>query len=474
MDLVIELCKSTDAAADEHRVDGDESAMDVDRSYCLPKAIRSVKNDEAIISSLGGLFFYLRSLNLDTDLCRVGNFNLYDIHGAMNGSAARMILDGQTLAHIEVLQNTVGTDESTLLKLMNRAVTPSGKRLFKTWLCQPLCDAASINARLDVVDDLLRNTTFQEQFVKMSKGLLDLERVLSRIHAGSCKSSIFIKALSSLKSLDKLFKTLLLSTSSLRAPLLLDLLKKAPSNILDKVQAVEEMYTEDEGRLIPAEGGDEEYDNNATEIESIEGQLTSLMSKYSEQLGGVKLTYKDVGTKDIYQIEVPEAAKVKVPNDWRQMTKTKAVTRYYTPKSEKLIRQLKEAKETQTALRNAFQGKLVSSRCTDQVVSLTGCHQYAIFSKDYPVYLSAVRLLAELDCLLCLAKTSASLPEPFCRPEILDSARAFVDFRELRHPCLLMSDVDFIPNDIQLGSGQGEGENFLLLTGANMAGKSTL
>ena len=116
--LVAERCVIDDAARDD---------MEIDDASNLPVAIESIKEDPNIVSALAGLLYYLRSINLDKDLVRVGNFNVYDMHGALRGSAARMILDGQTLAHIEVFQNSTGTSESTLLNLMNRCVTPSGK-----------------------------------------------------------------------------------------------------------------------------------------------------------------------------------------------------------------------------------------------------------------------------------------------------------------------------------------------------------
>lgn len=87
---------------------------------------------------------YLRQLNLDADLVTARNFNIYDPLGRSNGT---LVLDGQTLAHIEVLQNSQGTTEGTLLQLLSRCVTPFGKRLFKVWLCAPLRDASAINDR---------------------------------------------------------------------------------------------------------------------------------------------------------------------------------------------------------------------------------------------------------------------------------------------------------------------------------------
>lgn len=80
--------------------------------------------------------------------------------------------------------------------------------------------------------------------------------------------------------------------------------------------------------------------------------------------------------------------------------------------------------------------------------------------------------MSELDCLVSLAKTSSSLDEPRCRPNFVESDSAFVDFEELRHPSMCLRS-NFIPNNVQLG-GPGDEERQILLTGPNMAGKSTL
>lgn len=86
---------------------------------------------------------YLRQLNLDSDLITAKNFNIYD--PLSQGKA--LVLDGQTLAHIEVLQNSQGGIEGTLFQLLSRCITPFGKRLFKIWLCAPLRDVVGINDR---------------------------------------------------------------------------------------------------------------------------------------------------------------------------------------------------------------------------------------------------------------------------------------------------------------------------------------
>lgn len=89
------------------------------------------------------------------------------------------------------------------------------------------------------------------------------------------------------------------------------------------------------------------------------------------------------------------------------------------------------------------------------------------------MWLRAVRVLAELDCLFSLAKSSSILGEPCCRPEFVESDAAFVDFTKLRHPTLSLSASvkEFIPNDVKLGDDVGR---IALLTGRSYSGTDVL
>lgn len=125
---------------------------------------------------------------------------------------------------------------------------------------------------------------------------------------------------------------------------------------------------------------------------------------------------------------------------------------YYTPEIEKLVKEIKEARERKSAYLNDFCFKV-----------------YAAFDEHYSTWMQVVKTVAEVDCLLNLAKTSVNLGEPAVRPEIVEGDAAFVDFEDLRHPCMLLG--DFIPSDVRLGR---DARSMMLLTGANMAGKSTV
>ena len=114
------------------------------------------------------------------------------------------------------------------------------------------------------------------------------------------------------------------------------------------------------------------------------------------------------------------------------------------------IRSLKEAREHRKTTVKDFRGRL-----------------YAEFDADRSVWLRAIRVLSELDCLFSLAKASNALGEPVCRPEFVEGDAAWVDFEELRHPALSISAGfrgDFIPNDVKLGDVVGR---IALLTGTS-------
>jgi DNA mismatch repair protein MSH6 len=414
-----------------------------------PEILKESRDKNLLMSALGALIHYLRVLKLEESLLSQRNFQWYTpIH--KNGT---LVLDGQTLINLEVFSNTVnGGPEGTLFNLLNRCVTPFGKRLFRQWVCHPLCNIEKINERLDAVDLLNADTTIREQFSSEMTKMPDLERLISRIHAGVCRPDDFVRVIDGFEQIDytmtlmsafgggnNMVDRLISSMPSLKEPL--DFWK----NAFDKRKAREEKL------FIPEPGIEEEFDNSMDNIKRIKKDLDALLSKQKSHLKCPKLKFCDVG-KEIYQIEVPKA--VKVPNNWRQMSATAAVKRYYFEDLLTLVRELQEAEETHS-----------------QVIKDVAASFFRRFDTDNETWLRAIRVVAQLDCLISLAKSSTALGQPSCRPVFVDQERSVVDFEELRHPCMLNSVDDFIPNDIQLG---GDGAKINLLTGANAAGKSTV
>ncbi|KAI0975205.1 DNA mismatch repair protein msh6 [Xylaria arbuscula] len=422
---------------------------DNDEEELWPEVLAEAKDKDLLMSALGALVQYLRVLKIERELLSQRHFTWYNpIH--KNGT---LILDGQTLINLEVFANSVnGGVEGTLFSLLNRCITPFGKRLFRQWVCHPLCNIQKINERLDAVDMLNADVSVREQFSSQLTKMPDLERLLSRIHAGACRPEDFVKVLEGFEQIEYtmgllsafgggngLIDRLISSMPDLNEPL--SFWKSA----FDRKKAREEKI------LVPERGIEEDFDCSYDTIVDIKDDLQSLLGQKKTELKTKSIKFTDVG-KEVYQIEVPKT--VKVPKDWQQMSATASVKRYYFKELTALVRKLQEAEETHSQLLREVSLRL-----------------FKRFDVDYEVWLQAIRIVSQLDCLVSLAKASSSLGEPSCRPCFVDEERSVVEFTELRHPCMLNTVDDFIPNDLVLG---GDSAKINLLTGANAAGKSTI
>ena len=415
-----------------------------------PEVLREAKGADLVMSAMGALIYYLRALKIDCELLSLGNFSWYD----PIRKATSLVLDGQTLINLEIFANSFdGGVDGTLFLLLNRCVTPFGKRMFKQWVCHPLADAEKINARLDAVDAFNLDTNSRDQFVACMAKMPDLERLISRVHAGTCKVQDFIRVLEGFEQIE--YTMSLLGSFGGGEGLLGQLIEAMPdlaAALKPWKTAFDHAKGKEHGLLIPERGADDDFDQSQERVEGIQEELDSLLRKTRKSLGSNTICYRDNG-KEIYQLEVP--VKVKgVPSNWDQMSSTKAVKRYYSPELRKLVRRLQETQETHAQIVKEVKGRF-----------------FARFDEEYLTWLTAVKVVAQLDCLISLAKASAALGEPSCRPTFLEEGRSVLEFEELRHPCMLPNVMDFIPNDITLG---GSTANFSMLTGANAAGKSTI
>ena len=414
-----------------------------------PERLEEARGKHLLMSAFGALVQYLRSLKLERTLLTQGNFNWYD--PIQKGTT--LVLDGQTLINLEIFANTYdGGPDGTLFTLLNRCVTPFGKRLFRQWVCHPLADARRINERLDAVDMLNADRTLSDQFTASMTKMPDLERLISRIHAGICRPEDFVRVLEGFEQIEYtmslldafgggngIVDRLIAAMPDLKQPLVWW------KNAFDRQKAREYRL------LVPERGVEEEFDTSQDGITEIKAELNNLMKRKQKDFGSKNIIFRDIG-KEVYQLEVP--ANIKVPKDWKMMSSTKAVKRYYFAELQDLVRDLQEAQETH-----------------GQVVKQVAGRFFARFDEQYSVWSAAVKVIAQLDCLISLAAASAALGEPNCRPVFVEQERSVIEFKELRHPCMLPNVTDFIPNDVKLG---GNASNITLLTGANAAGKSTI
>ncbi|KAI1977161.1 DNA mismatch repair protein msh6 [Ophidiomyces ophidiicola] len=425
-------------------------SADQDDVEAWPAVLREAKDKDLVISSFGALMQYLRMLKIERDLITIGNFTWYD----PIRKTSSLVLDGQTLINLEVFANSYdGGPEGTLFRLLNRCITPFGKRLFKQWVCHPLMDSDRINARLDAVDALNADDNVREQFSSQLSKLPDLERLISRVHAGGCKCQDFVRVLEGFEQID--YTVSLLKQTGSGEGIIGQLISSMP-NLDGLLQywktAFDRTKAKESGVLVPEPGVEEDFDISTERVQKIEHDLEQLLKRVRRELNCSAIVYRDNG-KEIYQLEIPIKVK-NIPKGWDQMSATKQVKRYYFPELRTLIRKLQEAQEIHSQTSKEVMGRFCGR-----------------FDENYLTWLSAIKIIAQLDCLISLAKASAAIGYPSCRPHFIHKERSVLEFQELRHPCMLSSVSDFIPNNIKLG---GECSSINLLTGANAAGKSTV
>ena len=414
-----------------------------------PEKLQEFRDRDLVMSAFGALVQYLRTLKLERNLLTQGNFNPYS--PIQKGTT--LVLDGQTLINLEVFANTFdGSHEGTLFTLLNRCVTPFGKRMFRQWVCHPLADAKRINERLDAVDMLNSNRDLSDSFTASMTRMPDLERLISRIHAGVCRPEDFVRVLEGFEQIEY---TMSLLAAYGGGDGIVDRLIAAMPDLVEPLKwwktAFDRSTARDSKILVPERGVEEGFDASQNRLDEIKEELDELLKQKRKELGSNKISFKDIG-KEIYQIEVPAA--IKVPKDWQMMSSASGFKRYYFPTLKTLIRSLQEAQETHAQTIKEVAGRF-----------------YQRFDEDYKTWTQAVKVIAQLDCLISLAAASSALGEPSCRPTFVEGDRSLIEFEELRHPCMLPNVTDFIPNDVKLG---GDAANINLLTGANAAGKSTI
>lgn len=415
-----------------------------------PSVLREARDKELVMSAFGALAFYLRMLKIDRDIITLGNMSWYD----PIRKATSLVLDGQSLINLEIFSNSFdGGSDGTLFAMLNRCITPFGKRMLRQWVCHPLADAKKINARLDAVEALLANDTVTDRFTASLSKLPDLERLISRVHAGRCKVLDFVKVIEGFEQIE--YTMSLLSQFGEGEGVIGQLISSMPelsASLRPWRDAFDRKRAREDSILVPEPGVEDDYDQSQEALDQCHGDLDKLLRQVRKDLGSTAICYRDNG-KEIFQLEVP--LKVKgIPKSWDQMSATAKVKRYYSPELRKLVRNLQEAQETH-----------------GQIVRDVAGRFYAKFDEEYSIWLAAIKIIAQLDCLISLSKASASLGSPSCRPEFVEEERTVVEFEELRHPCMINTVPDFIPNNIELG---GAAPNIDLLTGANAAGKSTV
>jgi len=234
------------------------------------------------------------------------------------------------------------------------------------------------------------------------------------------------------------------------------------SYILDRFRdAFDWSEADRKGRIIPLQGCDPEYDATCNAIQEIGSSLKEYLKEQRKLLRCASVSYVDVG-KDMYLIEVPESLGGSVPGNYQLQSTKKGFYRHWTPELKELISELSKAEaEKESKLKGILQNLI------------------QLFVEHHSEWRQLVSVVAELDVLISLAIASNYFEGPSCCPTIKESNGSddtpTFHARNLGHPILRSDSLgkgSFVPNHVKIG---GPGNcSFIVLTGPNMGGKSTL
>jgi DNA mismatch repair protein MutS len=365
-----------------------------------------------------------------------------------------MVLDEMTRRNLELVEplrvDARGGRAATLIDVVDETQTPMGARLLRRWLLRPLVVAERIWQRQDAVANLLENVPMRRALRAELKDVRDLERLAAKVGGGRVQPRELRTLADSLARLPRVCEILAPATSGLLSGLaagldalddVQDLLRRA---LIDELPA-----SIGEGDVIRA-GWDPQLDELREMRDGAQGYIARLQARERERTGIPSLK---VGFNKVfgYYLEITRANMERVPADYERKQTLANAERYVTP-------ELKE-----------WESKALDAE--DRILTL----EQRIFGeirRDVAAHLQRLQATAERVAMVDVLAALAALAErsSYVRPE-LHTGYA-LEIREGRHPVVerMMPREEFIPNDIVLD----EDRRIMILTGPNMAGKSTL
>ncbi|HET9921168.1 MAG TPA: DNA mismatch repair protein MutS, partial [Ktedonobacteraceae bacterium] len=398
------------------------------------------------IAAAGAILAYLEKMNtsLLTLLTGLRSYN----------TTSYMVLDAHTQHNLDLLQGArSGSIQSSLLGVLDRTITPMGARLLRRTITQPLLDLNQLEARLQGVEELYESPAMRSRFTMRLQGMGDLERTAGRLRQGTA----VLREILGLRAYLELIPQLRDLLRGCDAPLLHGLageLELCPEVIELVGRALVNRDGEDEqedsGRLIRA-GFHAELDDLIASIRDSRRWIVSLETRERERTGIKKLK---VGFNKVfgYYIEVSNANLKLVPDDYMRKQTLVNAERFITPELKEHEARILSAEERIEEMERSIYADVL--------------RQLSVY---YPHLMKTAGVVAQVDVLLSLAEVAAH--QGYVRPT-LEVGRG-LEIVGGRHPVVeyaLDGDV-FIPNDTAMDAEREA--RILLLTGPNMAGKST-
>lgn len=359
-----------------------------------------------------------------------------------------MVLDAVTQRNLELVE----PGKTSLVACVDRTRTPMGARLLREWLTHPLRDVAGIVARQQVVQSFCDTPKVLAEFREHLGRVRDMERTLARLSVGTGNARDLVALKESLAALPKLKE--ILGRSDLpvatRMSLLRDQITELPDTVALIARAIEDAppLALKEGGLIKP-GYSAELDELRQASKSGKDWIAALQQREIERTGiaSLKVRYNSVFG---YYIEVTKPNLPKVPADYIRKQTVATGERFYTPELKEMEGKILGADEKANALEFELFMEV----------------RKAVLDKSAEIQQSAAAI-AQLDVLAGFGELARH--QNYCRPLVNDGDR--IEIADGRHPVLEQTLVEerFVPNDVLLDS-----ENqILIITGPNMAGKST-
>jgi DNA mismatch repair protein MutS len=362
----------------------------------------------------------------------------------------KLVLDQTTLRNLEVLRNVRdGTSENALVSILDRTQTPMGSRLLKKWLMEPLMDVDSTRERLDAVEELVSETILRHELAAVLEDIRDLERLIGRVTYGSANARDMLAIKSSLQALPDV-KSALKGTKSRLLRSLSDKLVDVEdlSGLLEKAIAEDPPITLKEGGLIKP-GFDPALDELRRSAKEGQDWIASL-EETEKKRTGIKTLRVGYNTVFGYYIEVSKSWAKQVPADYERKQTLTSGERFVTP-------ELKEKEKTiLTAQERSFELEYEAFiRVRDEV------------ARSADRVRAVAQAVAAIDVLNSFAESAVT--NRYSKPEVNDSDT--ITIKDGRHPVVeKVLRGSFVPNDAYIDTNLNR---LIILTGPNMAGKST-
>lgn len=402
-----------------------------------------IEGNENIIIAAGVNLNYLK----DTQKAALPHLNKISLFNPSDF----MYLDNSTKRNLEILFTMQdGSYEGSLFSILDSTSTSMGARLLKKWIIAPLKNVDAINRRLDSVDVFYRSDDIRSDLMTQLKGIGDLERLTSKI----CTGRVNPRELNVLKNSIRILPVIILKLRSVSDPVLNSLADALKP--LDQIAEKIELAIDDEPALSFSDGGvlRNGYNSELDELRSLSMNAKTWIANLQRterersNISSLKVSYNKVFG---YYIEISNAHKNKIPEDYIRKQTLVNSERYITPELKEYEDKILHAEERISGLEARLYNELVSEIALETVALQENAS-----------------IVAMIDCFLSFAECAVKYN--YVKPVVDDSE--LLEIVKGRHPVverILPPGEKYTPNDCMMNNSDTQ---IILLTGPNMAGKS--